>query len=129
FLVVALSSLGLPGLNGFVGEFLILVGAFQASRVTAVFATAGIVFAAVYMLWMYQRVVFGEVRHAEVRGLPDLNARELLTLVPIVILIVWIGVYPAPFTAVTEPSVAELLVVLKAKVGPTLGPWTLPSLR
>ena len=82
-LVVTLSSIGLPGLNGFVGEFLILLGAFQWSRPAAVLGTAGIVFAAVYLLWMYQRVIFGEVRHEENRRLPDLNAREIWTLVPI----------------------------------------------
>ena len=81
-LVVMFSSIGLPGLNGFVGEFLILVGAFQWSRPAAVLGTAGIVFAAVYLLWMYQRVIFGEVRHEENRRLPDLNAREIWTLRP-----------------------------------------------
>ncbi len=123
FLFVTLSSIGLPGLNGFVGEFLILVGAFQVHRLSAVLATSGIIFAAVYMLWMYQRVVFGEIRHEENRHLPDLDARELLTLVPILLLILWIGVYPKPFTAVTETSVAELVTVVKAKAGPTLGAW------
>ena len=81
------------------GEFLILLGAFQWSRPAAVLGTTGIVFAAVYLLWMYQRVIFGEVRHEENRRLPDLNAREIWTLVPLLILIVWIGVYPKPFTA------------------------------
>ncbi|HZS33063.1 MAG TPA: NADH-quinone oxidoreductase subunit M [Methylomirabilota bacterium] len=108
-LVVTFSSIGLPGLNGFVGEFLILVGAFQRSRVAAVLGTSGIVFAAVYLLWMYQRVIFGPVRHDENRRLPDLGAREVWTLAPILALIVWIGVYPRPFTALTEPAVAELL--------------------
>src|SRR5215510_3671932 len=106
-MVVTFSSIGLPGLNGFVGEFLILVGAFQWSRPTAVVGTLGIVFAAVYLLWMYQRVIFGEVRHEENRRLPDLNAREIWTLVPILLLIVWIGIYSKPFTAVTETAVAE----------------------
>jgi len=117
FLFVVFSSVGLPGLNGFVGEFLILLGAFQASRIAAVCATAGIIFAAVYLLWMYQRVAFGEVRHGELRALPDLGARELLTLGPILILIVWIGVYPKPFTAVTEPTVAALIQTVRTKAG------------
>jgi NADH-quinone oxidoreductase subunit M len=117
-LVVSLSSIGLPGLNGFVGEFLILVGAFQTNRLAAVLGTSGIIFAAVYLLWMYQRVAFGEVRHEESRRLPDLNAREIWTLVPILVLIVWIGVYPRPFTAATEPAVAELLQVIRDKRGP-----------
>jgi NADH-quinone oxidoreductase subunit M len=123
FLFVSLSSIGLPGLNGFVGEFLILVGAFRVHRLSAVLATAGIVFAAVYMLWMYQRVAFGAVRHEENRRLRDLDARELLTLVPILLLIVWIGVYPKPFTSMTEASVAGLLGVVKAKVGPAMAWW------
>jgi NADH-quinone oxidoreductase subunit M len=123
FLFVSLSSIGLPGLNGFVGEFLILVGAFRVHRLSAVLATTGIVFAAVYMLWMYQRVAFGTVRHEENRRLRDLDARELVTLAPILLLIVWIGVYPKPFTAMTEASVAGLLGVVKAKVGPAMAWW------
>ncbi len=123
FLVVTLSSIGLPGLNGFVGEFLILVGAFQVSRPVAVLATGGIIFAAVYMLWMYQRVFFGPVRHEEVRKLRDLGPREVLTVAPLLLLIVWIGVYPTPFTAVTEPAVAELIALVKSKVGPVVGWW------
>ncbi|PYM64914.1 MAG: NADH-quinone oxidoreductase subunit M [Candidatus Rokuibacteriota bacterium] len=118
-LFVVLSSIGLPGLNGFVGEFLILVGAFQASRLAAVCATAGIIFAAVYLLWMYQRVAFGELAHAELRGLRDLDARELVTLVPILLLILWIGIYPRPFTAVTEQAVAQLVQTVRAKAGAT----------
>jgi NADH-quinone oxidoreductase subunit M len=114
-MVVAFSSIGLPGLNGFVGEFLILVGAFQASRAWTVLATAGIIFAAVYLLWMYQRVVFGPVGGEEVRRLSDLGAREVGTLLPILVLIVWIGVYPRPFTAVTEKAVAALLATVEAK--------------
>jgi len=97
FLVVCLSSVGLPGLNGFVGEFLILVGAFQVNRLSAVLATSGIIFAAVYMLWMYQRVVFGEVTRDANRRLTDLTTREWAVLVPVLALIVWIGVYPAAF--------------------------------
>src|SRR5262249_32135248 len=99
FLIVSLSSLGLPGLNGFVGEFLILVGAFQVNRALAAIATTGIIFAAVYMLWMYQRVIFGEVTHEENRRLTDLSAREWAVLLPVLLFIVWIGVYPAPFTS------------------------------
>jgi NADH-quinone oxidoreductase subunit M len=114
-MVVTFSSIGLPGLNGFVGEFLILVGAFQTSRLAAAIGTVGIIFAAVYLLWMYQRVVFGAVRHEETRRLRDLDAREIWTLAPILLLIVWIGVYPKPFTAVTETAVAELLQVVRDK--------------
>jgi NADH-quinone oxidoreductase subunit M len=126
FLVVALSSLGLPGLNGFVGEFLILVGAFQVNRLAAVIATAGIIFAAVYLLWMYQRVAFGEVTHDANRGLRDLTAREWAVLVPILVLIVWIGVYPAAFTGLTEASVDALIAQVQAKGAAAALPAPLP---
>jgi NADH-quinone oxidoreductase subunit M len=117
FLVVVLSSLGLPGLNGFVGEFLILVGAFQRSPWLAAVATSGIIFAAVYLLWMYQRVIFGEVTHEANRRLRDLTAREWAVLVPVVALIVWIGVYPASFTSKTEATVEALIAQVEAKTG------------
>jgi NADH-quinone oxidoreductase subunit M len=117
FLVVSLSSLGLPGLNGFVGEFLILLGAFQTSRPAAVLATAGIIFAAVYMLWMYQRVVFGTTNDPENRRLRDLSAREWAVVLPVVILIVWIGVYPVAFTAKTEATVEALIQQVETKAG------------
>jgi NADH-quinone oxidoreductase subunit M len=114
-LVVTLSSVGLPGLNGFVGEFLILVGAFQMNRWIAALATLGIVLAAVYMLWMYQRVVFGEIRHEANRRLADLSLREWAVLVPVIVLIVWIGVYPVAFTDKTEATVAALIAQLQSK--------------
>jgi NADH-quinone oxidoreductase subunit M len=120
FLVVVLSSLGLPGLNGFVGEFLVLVGAFQVSPWLAALATTGIVFAAVYLLWMYQRVVFGEVTHAENARLTDLTAREWAVLVPVLLFIVWIGVYPAAFTGKTEATIAALLAQVQSKAGVAL---------
>jgi len=119
FLIVSLSSLGLPGLNGFVGEFLILIGAFQVSRPAALLATAGIIFAAVYMLWMYQRVIFGPVTHEENRRLKDLSAREWVILVPVLVLIVWIGIYPAPFTGRTEASVQALITQVQTKAAAT----------
>jgi len=125
FLVVVLSSLGLPGLNGFVGEFLILVGAFQRSLWLAALATSGIIFAAVYLLWMYQRVIFGELTHEENRGLRDLTPREWAVLVPVVVFIVWIGVYPAAFTGKTEATVEALIAQVQAKAGSqrvSLGP-------
>jgi NADH-quinone oxidoreductase subunit M len=115
FLVVSLSSLGLPGLNGFVGEFLILLGAFQVNRPVAVLATTGIILAAVYMLWMYQRVIFGEITHEENRRLSDLTPREWAVLVPVLLFIVWIGVYPLPFTGKTEVSVQALIAEVESK--------------
>jgi NADH-quinone oxidoreductase subunit M len=115
FLVVVLSSLGLPGLNGFVGEFLVLLGAFQVNGWLAAAATTGIIFAAVYLLWMYQRVVFGEVTHAENGRLVDLSLREWALLVPVLVFIVWIGVYPTAFTGKTEATIAALLAQVESK--------------
>jgi NADH-quinone oxidoreductase subunit M len=121
FLLVTLSSLGLPGLNGFVGEFLVLVGAFQVSPALAALATTGIIFAAVYLLWMYQRVVFGEVTHEANRGLVDLAPREWAVLAPVLVFIVWIGVYPTAFTGPTEASLEALIAQVQSKASVALG--------
>jgi len=118
-MIVTLSSLGLPGLNGFVGEFLILVGAFQVNRAVAVFAMTGIIFAAVYLLWMYQRVIFGSVTNEANRRLPDLTPREWVVLLPVLLFIVWIGVYPATFTGMTETSVQSLITQVQSKAAAT----------
>jgi len=115
FLIVTFSSIGLPGLNGFVGEFLILVGAFQVHRPEAVLATTGIIFAAVYLLWMYQRVIFGDITHEENRALPDLSLREWVILVPVLACIIWIGVYPVALTGKTEASVQALIIQVQTK--------------
>jgi NADH-quinone oxidoreductase subunit M len=115
FMIVMLSSIGLPGLNGFVGEFLVLVGTFLAHRTYAVLAATGVVLAAVYMLWMYQRVMFGPCDKTENQRLRDINVREILVLVPIVALILWIGVYPRPFLKKTEASVKALLETVELK--------------
>jgi len=120
FLVVTLSSLGLPGLNGFVGEFLVLVGAFQVSGMLAAVAATGIIFAAVYLLWMYQRVAFGEISHEENRRLSDLSPREWAVLVPVLVFIVWIGVYPSVFTGKTEATIAALLAQVESKAAVAL---------
>jgi NADH-quinone oxidoreductase subunit M len=114
FLIVTLSSIGLPGLNGFVGEFLILVGTFQVNILYAVLATAGIILAAVYMLWMFQRVMFGTLTKEENRHLLDLTPREVACLVPVVLGIIWIGVYPGPLLRTTEASVKQLLAQVHA---------------
>ncbi|MGH7311551.1 MAG: complex I subunit 4 family protein, partial [Candidatus Rokuibacteriota bacterium] len=123
FLVVALSSMGLPGLNGFVGEFLVLVGAFQVSRLLGAVATTGIIFTAVYLLWMYQRVFFGDLRHEENRRLPDLTRREWALLAPVVVLIVWIGVYPLAFTGLTEASLEALIAQVESKASVARAAW------
>jgi NADH-quinone oxidoreductase subunit M len=109
FMIVTLSSIGLPGLNGFIGEFLILLGAFKTNYLYGIFAGTGVVFAAVYMLWMFQRVMFGEVTNPKNEKLKDLSIREIGVLLPILFLIVWIGVYPKPFLKKMEPSIVNLL--------------------
>jgi NADH-quinone oxidoreductase subunit M len=115
FGIVTMSSIGLPMLNGFVGEFLILVGAFLADPVTAVIATSGVVLAAAYMLWMFRRVMFGPVERPENRSLIDLGRREKIVMVAMLIPIVWIGVHPGTFLRRIEPSVLELLRVIEAR--------------
>jgi NADH-quinone oxidoreductase subunit M len=112
-LIVMFSSVGLPGLNGFVGEFLILVGAFQANVWYAVFAATGVVLSAVYLLWMYQRVMTGPVTLEQNKLLKDLSVREIALLVALVVFIVWIGVYPRMFLDPIQASVANLLNLIK----------------
>ena len=113
FLITTMSSIGLPGLNGFVGEFLCLVGAFQTNRLVAVLATTGVILAAVYMLWMVKRVFYGQVVHEENRKLKDLNGRELAIMIPIVVLYLVIGLYPKPLLSRMEPSVRHLLAQMQ----------------
>lgn len=112
-LFASLSSVGLPGLNGFVGEFLILLGSFKSPVLNSwwytVFASSGVIFAAVYLLWMYQRVVFGEVKNEKLRSLKDMNGREIFVLVPIFIFIVWIGIYPSTFLNISDKTTANII--------------------
>jgi NADH-quinone oxidoreductase subunit M len=115
FGIVTMSSIGLPGLNGFVGEFLILLGTFEASAWVAVLATFGVVLAAVYMLWMYRRVMFGPVENPENRGLIDLSLREKAVLVAMLVPIVWLGVHPETALRRLHPSVLELLRVMEER--------------
>jgi NADH-quinone oxidoreductase subunit M len=115
FMVVTLSSVGLPGLNGFVGEFLILLGTFQANRIYAVVAATGVILAAGYMLWMYQRVMFGEITKPENKILKDLSSREILVLGCVTVFIFWIGLYPQTFLSRMEPTVKGYLVQVNQK--------------
>jgi NADH-quinone oxidoreductase subunit M len=113
FMIVMLSSIGLPGLNGFIGEFLILIGAFKSDFLNhhayAIFAASGVILAAVYMLWMYQRVMFGKITNPSNESLLDLSKREITVLVPIIIFIVWIGVYPSTFLNKSAASTKQLI--------------------
>jgi NADH-quinone oxidoreductase subunit M len=117
FGVVTMSSIGLPMLNGFVGEFLILVGTFLVAPIFAIIATSGVVLAAAYMLWMFRRVMFGPVDNPENRGLIDLGLREKVVMLSLLIPIIWIGVYPNPLLRRIEPSVIELIRQLELRRG------------
>ena len=109
FLIMTMSSIGLPLLNGFIGEFTIMMGALQVSLWWAVFGGAGIVLGAAYMLWLYQRTMFGKNENPANQNLLDLNARELATLIPLIIVAFWIGLYPAPFFNVLDKPVNKLV--------------------
>jgi NADH-quinone oxidoreductase subunit M len=109
YLIVSLSSLGMPLLNGFIGEFTILQGAFQVNKWWAAWGSLGVVLGAAYLLWLYQRVMFGPVTQLANEELPDLNLREYATLVPLVILAFWIGIYPKPFFALIDKPVQEIV--------------------
>jgi NADH-quinone oxidoreductase subunit M len=109
FLIVVLSSLGLPLLNGFVGEFLIIIGSYYRHAAYAALASAGVVLAAVYLLWMYQRVFYGEITNEKNRLLPDCDFREKLILTVMVVVIIAMGVYPQPFLRRMDRSVNSIM--------------------
>jgi NADH-quinone oxidoreductase subunit M len=106
---VSLSSIGLPGTNGFVGEFLVLIGSFKTYPILAVISATGVIFAAAYLLWALQRILFNPLDKPENEHIPDLNKRELALLVPLVAVIIWLGVYPAPVLRRTEASSRSLI--------------------
>ncbi len=109
FAITMFSSMGVPGLNGFVGEILILVGIYPVSPLYTTIAVLGILGSAGYLLWLFQRAFLGEITKPENKLLKDLNFREIMTLLPIVVLMFWIGLYPTPFINIIEPSVAQLV--------------------
>ena len=109
YLIVSLSSLGMPILNGFIGEFTILQGAFQVSKAWAAWGTLGVILGAAYLLWLYQRVMFGSVTNPANEHLPDLNLREMVCLVPLIVLAFWIGIYPKPFFSIIEKPVQRIV--------------------
>ena len=112
---VSLSSIGLPGTNGFIGEFLVLLGAFRTHPILSTVATTGVIFAAAYLLWAIQRILFNPLDKRENERIPDLNARELLLLAPLVVAIVWLGVYPAPVLRRMEASAARVVSLVESR--------------
>jgi NADH-quinone oxidoreductase subunit M len=130
-LVIFLASMGLPLLNGFIGEFMILQAAFAANRIWAYWAVSGVVIGAAYLLWLYQRVFWGKVTNEENAHLKDLNTRELATLVPLVVLCFWIGIYPKPFLAFLHGPAQSLAATIQpAKYkGPALAQEDAPPAR
>ena len=109
FMVFMLASVGLPGTSGFVGEFLVLVGAFKANTWVAALATTGIILGAAYMLYLYRRVIFGRLTKDDLKNILDLSPREVLVFAPLVAMVLWMGIYPAPFLEVMDASVANLV--------------------
>jgi len=109
FMVFTMANVGLPGTSGFIGEFLSLAGAFQANTWVAVFATSGVIFSAAYALWLYRRVVFGKLEKENLKTIPDLNAREMVVLVPLMLLVIWYGVQPGAILDVFAAPTSELL--------------------
>ncbi|MGZ5428184.1 MAG: complex I subunit 4 family protein, partial [Thermoanaerobaculia bacterium] len=114
FMVILLASIGLPLLNGFVGEFTILTGVFLADWRWAAWASLGVILGAAYMLWLYQRVFFGELTNEKNKGLEDVNLREILTLAPLIAMCFWIGVYPKPFFEMTAKSAEKIVATVSA---------------
>jgi len=114
FLIMTMSSIGLPTLNGFIGELLILQGVFVANKIWAAFAASGVVLGATYMLYLYQRTMFGKVENPKNEHLLDLSHREFATFAPLLILAVWMGLYPKPFLDRINTSVQHIV----ARVNP-----------
>jgi NADH-quinone oxidoreductase subunit M len=115
FVIAMLSSVGLPGLNGFIGEFLILAGSFKTAPVAATIAATGVILAAIYLLWLVQKVFFGPITNEENKNVPEIAWNEIAALVPIVVFMVWIGVHPTTFLRKMEPSVKHLIATINGE--------------
>lgn len=113
FVIAMLSSMGVPGLNGFVGELLILLGTFKVSTLYGVVGILGILTGAAYLLWLFQRVMLGKITNPKNEGLKDLSLREIMVLTPLVIMMFWIGIYPKPFLRVIDPPVKNIISIMQ----------------
>ncbi len=109
FMIFTLAALGLPGTSGFIGEFLVLVGVFQVNHLVAVLASLGVILAAVYMLWLYKRVIFGTIKNSELKNLIDLNKTELIMFISLAFLTIFFGFYPDPLIKTINVSVSNLI--------------------
>ncbi len=109
FMVFTMANVGLPGTSGFVGEFLTLLGAFRVNTWVAFFATTGVILSAAYALWLYRRVIFGPLEKPELKGILDLDTREVAFMAPLVVLTILFGIYPAPLLDIMTASVENLI--------------------
>ncbi len=122
FMIFMLGSAGLPGTSGFIGEFLSLLGTYQVNILMSLLAATGMILGAAYMLLLYRRVVFGPAENRDALAMPDLNSREIGILAPLAVMVILIGVYPAPLTSRIEPSVDRLMAIYQTNIGKTLEP-------
>ena len=109
FMLFTMASVGLPGTSGFVGEFLVLLGVYKVNTLVAIVAATGVVLGAAYMLLLYKRVVFGELTKPDVRSMKDINPREIAIFAPLVVLVIWMGVYPSSFLTPMAPAIGKVL--------------------
>jgi NADH-quinone oxidoreductase subunit M len=128
--VVSLSSIGLPGLNGFVGEFLVLLGTFRTHPVAAAIGTTTVIFAAAYLLWALLRMLYGKITKPENAALTDLTGREYAVLVPLLVVIVWLGLFPGPVLRRMQPSSERFIELVHLRVtAPPTAPGPMPIVR
>lgn len=120
FMLFTMASVGLPGTSGFVGEFLVLLGVYQVDTLITFIAATGVVLGAAYMLYLYKRVVFGEIIHADVRSMKDIGVRDIAIFLPMAGLVLWMGIYPSSFIAPMSPSINKLIEIHKIKTATAL---------
>ena len=118
FMVFMMASVGLPGTSGFIGEFLVMVGVFKVTTWVAFLITTGIILSAMYMLWLYRRIIFGQLEKDDVKAMLDLSPREVAVFVPLVLIVLWMGIYPSSFTSITGPAIEQLISNYQVAVGP-----------
>jgi NADH-quinone oxidoreductase subunit M len=109
FMLFMLASIGLPGTSGFIGEFLVMVGAFRVNNWVATLIATGMILGCAYMVWLYRRVIFGKLEKSDLQGMLDLSPREIAVFAPLVLLVLWMGIYPTSFTDIMAPSVDRLM--------------------